>query len=66
MNATRRRFLQTAAGAASMCLADGPALCKLAAVGAEPPPEKVRFGPDLEPIVRLIEEKPKLHEPDSA
>jgi len=42
-----------------MCLADGPAFSRLAAFGAEPPPEKVRFGPDLEPIVRLIEETPR-------
>jgi hypothetical protein len=59
MNTTRRRFLQTAAGAASLCLPDGPMLCGLAAFGAEPPPKKIRFEPDLEPIVRLIEETPR-------
>ena len=59
MSTTRRRFLQTSAGAASVCLTDGPTLSGLAAFGAEPPPEKVRFGPDLEPIVRLIEETPR-------
>src|SRR5262245_47932758 len=59
MNTTRRRFLQTAAGTATLCLADGPVLCGLAAFGAEPPPEKIHFGPDLEPIVRLIEETPR-------
>jgi hypothetical protein len=42
-----------------MCLADGPSLFGLAAFGAEPPPEQVRFGPDLEPIVQLIEETPR-------
>jgi hypothetical protein len=35
------------------------ALSGLAAFGAEPVPEKVRFGPDLEPIVRLMEETPR-------
>src|SRR5262245_9189449 len=59
MGTTRRRFLQTVAGTASLCLADGQALGSLAAFGAEPPPEKVRFGPDLEPVVRLIEETPR-------
>jgi hypothetical protein len=59
MSTTRRRFLQTAAGAASMCFADRPALCGLAAFGGEPPPERVRFGPDLEPIIRLMEETPR-------
>lgn len=41
-----------------MCLADSPILAGLAALSDEPPPETVRFGPDLEPIVRLIEETP--------
>ena len=59
MNTTRRRFLQTAAGTASMCLADTAALDGLAAFGAAPPPQQVRFGPDLEPIVRLMEETPR-------
>src|SRR5262245_60226672 len=59
MSTTRRRFLQTSAGAASACLTDAPSLRGLAAFGAEPPPEKVRFGPDLEPVVRLIEETPR-------
>src|SRR5437762_2149719 len=59
MNTTRRRFLQMAAGTASLCLVDAPVLCGLRAFGAEPPPEKVRFGPDLEPIVRLMEETPR-------
>jgi hypothetical protein len=42
-----------------LCLADGPALCGLAAFGAEPPPAKIRFGLDLEPVVRLMEETPR-------
>src|SRR5262249_39756180 len=40
-------------------LADVPWLHGLAAFGAEPPPDKVRFGPEIEPIVRLIEETPR-------
>jgi hypothetical protein len=59
MNTTRRRFLQTVAGAASLGLPNLPLLCKLAAFGAEPPPATMRFGPDLEPVVRLIEETPR-------
>jgi hypothetical protein len=59
MNTSRRQFLQTAAGAASMCLADVPALSGLAAFGADPPRDKIRFGIELEPIVRLIEETPR-------
>lgn len=59
MNFNRRRFLQTTAGTASLCIADLWLLSGLAEVGAEPPPEKVRFGPDLEPLVRLIEETPR-------
>lgn len=59
MSTTRRRFLQSSAGAATACLTDGSSLCGLAAFGADPPPEKVRFGPDLEPVVRLIEETPR-------
>jgi hypothetical protein len=31
----------------------------LAALGGESPPEKIRFGPDLEPVVRLMEETPR-------
>jgi hypothetical protein len=42
-----------------LCLADGPALRGLAAFGAEPVPETIRFGPDLEPVVRLMEETPR-------
>lgn len=54
MNTTRRRFLQTTSCVASACLTDGMGLSGLSAFGAEPPPEKLRFGPGLEPIVRLI------------
>src|SRR5438034_497148 len=59
MHTTRRRFLQTAAGGAALGLPDLPSLGSLTAFGAEPPPDKVRFGPDIEPIVRLLEETPR-------
>jgi hypothetical protein len=59
MNTPRRRFLQTVAGAAALGLPYLPLLGELAAFGAEPPPATMRFGPDLEPIVRLIEETPR-------
>jgi hypothetical protein len=59
MRTTRRRFLQTAAGAASLGLPHAPLLGELAAFGAAPPPATMRFGPDIEPIVRLIEETPR-------
>src|SRR5438552_19131129 len=59
MATTRRRFLQTVAGAASLGLPNVPFLGELAAFGAEPPPATMRFGPDLEPVVRLIEETPR-------
>jgi hypothetical protein len=59
MKATRRRFLQTVAGAASLGLPNLPLLGELAAFGAEPPPATTRFGPDLEPVVRLIEDTPR-------
>src|SRR4051812_36020472 len=62
MHATRRRFLGTAAGTASLGVADVTSLGGLRAFAeAEPAtvPEKVRFGPDIEPIVRLIEETPR-------
>src|SRR5262245_3599058 len=59
MGTTRRRFLQTVAGTASLCLADVPLLRGLTAFGVETPPEQVSFGPDLEPVVRLIEETPR-------
>ena len=59
MKTTRRRFLQTVAGAASLGLPNLPLLGELAVFGAEPPPTTMRFSPDLEPIVRLIEETPR-------
>jgi hypothetical protein len=59
MNTTRRRFLQTMAGAASLGLPNVPLLGELAAFAAEPPPTTMRFGRDIEPIVRLIEETPR-------
>src|SRR5262249_28599871 len=59
MNSTRRRFLQVAAGSATLAMADRGWLSGLAAFGAETPPDKVRYGPDLEPVVRLIEETPR-------
>lgn len=57
MKTGRRQFLQSAA--ASLCLADGAGLRGLAAFGSESVDEKIRFGPDLEPIVRLMEETPR-------
>src|SRR5262245_6875959 len=59
MNPSRRRFLQTTAGAASMRLADMASLSSIASITAAPPPERITFGPDLEPIVRLMEETPR-------
>src|SRR5262249_23557036 len=59
MNTARRQFLQTAVSAASLGLPNVPLLGELAAFGAEPPPATVRFGPDLEPIVRLLDETPR-------
>jgi hypothetical protein len=58
MNTARRRFLQ-AATAVPLALTDASWLASLAAFGAEPVPERIQFGPDLEPIVRLIEETPR-------
>ena len=59
MSTTRRRFLQTVASAAALGLPNVPLLGELAAFGAEPPPATVRFGPDIEPVVRLIDETPR-------
>jgi hypothetical protein len=62
MHTTRRRFLETAAGSASAGLADLTLLNGLRALRAAEPapvPQKVRFGPDIEPLVRLIEETPR-------
>jgi hypothetical protein len=54
---TRRRFLRGAGTA--LCLTGGSSLGGLAAFAAAPPRPTVRFGRDLEPIVRLIEETPR-------
>ncbi|HMF12580.1 MAG TPA: hypothetical protein VKE94_09750 [Gemmataceae bacterium] len=59
MNKARRQFLQRTAGAVSLGLAGVPSLGGLSAFAGEPPPKKVPFGPDIEPIVRLIEETPR-------
>lgn len=59
MVTSRRQWLHCAAGTASLCLATGDVLSGLSALGAEPPADKIRFGPDLEPIVRLIEDTPR-------
>jgi hypothetical protein len=56
---TTRRHLLKAAAAAPLAIADGPWLSRLAAYGADAPPDQVQFGPDLEPIVRLIERTPR-------
>lgn len=56
---TRRRFLQRVGGTASLGLVDVSWLRGLAAIGAEPPPDRVQFGPEIEPLVRLIEETPR-------
>jgi hypothetical protein len=61
MSTTRRRFLKTIAGTATLGLTDVSTLAGLRAFADEksPVPDKVRFGPDIEPIVRLIEETPR-------
>jgi hypothetical protein len=59
MNTTRRRFLQTVVGATSLGLPNPRLLGELAVFAAEPPPATMRFGPDIEPVVRLIEETPR-------
>jgi hypothetical protein len=59
MNTPRRNFVQTTASLATWSVAQGAAPNNLAAFAAEPPPEKVRFDPEFEPIVRLMEETPR-------
>src|SRR6476659_11169224 len=60
---TRRRFLRTA-GAGTAAL-EWPGLSGLLSVSpvradeAKVTPDAVRFGPDIEPVVRLIEETPR-------
>src|SRR5437868_41593 len=62
MHTTRRWFLRTLAGTASLGLADVTPLRGLRAFADEKPAATaatVQFGPDLEPIIRLIEETPQ-------
>ena len=62
MQTTRRWLLKTMAGTASLGLADVTSLgglCAFAEDKSGPAPATVRFGPDIEPIVRLIEETPR-------
>src|SRR5262245_20644543 len=60
---TRRHFLQTAATAgAAFGLGNFAALCPLGPANADEAkvtPDLVRFGPEIEPVVRLIEETPE-------
>ena len=59
MEITRRHLLRTATGAALSGFGGSSSLRDLAVFGAEPPPDKVQFGPEIEPIVRLIEDTPR-------
>src|SRR5437870_6090351 len=61
MQTARRRFLKTIAGTAWLAWADVTALRGLRAFADEDSavPTTVRFGPDIEPIVRLIEDTPR-------
>jgi hypothetical protein len=62
MQTTRRRFLRATAATAFLGRADLTSLGGLAAIGAEQPAtalDMIRFGPDLEPLIRLIEETPR-------
>lgn len=60
---TRRRFLQTAAASGAVFgLGDVSFLGRLPAVSAAEAnldPNKVRFGPDIEPLVNLLETSPR-------
>jgi hypothetical protein len=60
---TRRRFLQaTAAGSAALGLGDLAFLTRLPRVSADevrPDPKVVRLEPEIEPLVRLLEETPR-------
>lgn len=55
---TRRRFLQAAA-VSGAGLSGVPSLGRARAGENRSAPEPIRFGPDLEPIVRLIEDTPR-------
>jgi hypothetical protein len=62
LSASRRQFLQTAAGAAVIGLSDLHALSQLPAVSAEEAQAKlgvVRLRPEIEPLVRFLEETPR-------
>jgi hypothetical protein len=61
MPTSRRRVLKTIAGTAALGLADVAGLRGLHAFADEnsPVPATVRFGPDVEPIVRQIEDTPR-------
>src|SRR5437016_11290038 len=60
---SRREFLKSSAGAGLLLGCATPAalgaLAPRARADAEVTPEMVRFTPDVEPIVRLIEETPR-------
>lgn len=61
---SRRRFLQTGvwSGAALLGLGELPFLSRLGSVSAEEarvPPDMMRFRPEIEPLVRLIEDTPR-------
>jgi hypothetical protein len=58
----RRRFLGTVGAGAALGLRDLTELLALSPMPADEgkaTPDKLRFGPDLEPLVRLIEETPR-------
>jgi hypothetical protein len=58
----RRRFVAGTVGAAAASLGEFAFLSQLPAVSAadaRTAPEAVKFGPDVEPLVRLIEETPR-------
>jgi hypothetical protein len=62
MTPTRRRFLGQAAATTALGLADVASLRALRGLAADDPsavPARVQYGPDIEPIVRLIEETPR-------
>src|SRR5690606_18562076 len=62
VNATRREFLQTAAGGAVLGFADLGFLSKLPVISAaetQLDPKMVRVGSELEPLVRLLETTPQ-------
>jgi hypothetical protein len=61
-SSSRRTFLQTAAGAAAIGLADLRFISRLPAVSAEeaqPKPDVVRLRPEIEPLVKFLEETPR-------